>query len=500
MDQVGECYAESDLRGNIVFVNKTYCNTFGIAPEAREGHNYKALFTAEMAAHFREAYARVYQTGEAVKLEYSLTLQNGKHVFNEQSISLKRDAQGNPAGFMVIVRDCFERKQNEIELVRAKKAAEAASSAKGQFLANMSHEIRTPLNGVLGMLELLASTNPTREQKELLEMAQGAAQSLLGVVNDVLDFSKIEAGKLELDCLEFDPAELARRAMDVIKVQAAKNGLAVGCEVSPDVPGSVLGDPVRLQQVLLNLLGNAVKFTAAGRVQLNVRVEGVREGKVELGFSVIDSGIGISPEKQEAIFEAFTQADASTTRKFGGTGLGLAICSRIVQCMGGKIAVKSQLGQGSTFSFTISARIVDKGVAKTAPPIMVHNGPERSLRILMAEDNAVNQKLAVRLLERLGHQVQVAGNGIEALQRYNNDSFDLVFMDVQMPEMDGFTATAEIRAAERSTGQRIPIIAMTAHAMKGDRERCLQAGMDDYISKPISGEAVRAAISRLHQV
>jgi CheY-like chemotaxis protein len=418
-------------------------------------------------------------------------------VFNEQSVSLKKDVQGNPVGFLVIVRDCYERKQSELELVRAKQAAETASKAKGEFLANMSHEIRTPLNGVIGMLELIGYTNPTPEQQELLKIAQSAADSLLAVINDILDFSKVEAGKLELDLVEFDVFEVVSQAVAIMSSTALKKGLKLSSELTPDVPQFVLGDPLRLKQVLLNLTGNAIKFTQHGQVKVLVQKEKANDGKVELRFSVIDSGIGIPVEKRTVIFEDFAQADASTTRKFGGTGLGLTISAHIVRLMQGNIWVESEVGKGSAFHFTAVLEIVDGAEAKSAQAAVVSLQMERNheLRVLLAEDNLVNQKLAVRLLEKLGHQVSVVRTGMEALAKLEEQRFDLVLMDVQMPEMDGFSATVAIRAREEKSKPRMPIVAMTAHAMKGDRERCVAAGMDDYISKPINLDTLKKIIA-----
>jgi PAS domain S-box-containing protein len=499
MDQLGECYVESDLRGKITFVNKAYCNFYDVSREEREGGDYKTIFPPELVISFGKVYSQVYRTGETAKLDYSMTLHNGKQVFNEQSVSLRRDVQGNPVGFMVILRDCFERKQNEMELVKARHAAEAASKAKGEFLANMSHEIRTPLNGVIGMLELASDTNPTPQQREFLEMAQSAASSLLEVINDILDFSKVEAGMLELERTEFDLSETVAQAVGIMRITALKKELGLSFELASDVPRFLLGDPIRLKQVLLNLIGNAVKFTQHGQVKVRVQVEGIQHGKAELKFSVTDSGMGIPLEKQEVIFESFSQADASTTRKFGGTGLGLTICSRIVQVMGGNIWVESEMGKGSTFHFIVVLETTNSASLKPAESVVIDQAPAPSceLKILLAEDNLINQKLAVRLLEKLGHQVVLAETGVQALAKLKEQPFDLVLMDVQMPEMDGFTATAAIRVQEEGSNIRMPIVAMTAHAMKGDRERCLEAGMDDYVTKPISATAVRAAIERV---
>jgi PAS domain S-box-containing protein len=499
MDQLWESYVETDLRGQVIFVNKAYCKMHGVSAEDREGTHYKTLYSPEMTSKFREVYSQVYRTGEPAKLDYSMTLHNGREVFNEQSISLRRDAQGNPVMFMTIVRDAFERHQYEMDLVKARQAAETANKTKDEFLANMSHEIRTPLNGVIGMIELAGDPSLSSQHAEFIALAGSAASSLLSVVNDILDFSKIAAGKLELERTEFDLTETVAQALGIMSLNALKKGLSLSSHLAPDVPRFVLGDPVRLKQVLLNLLGNAIKFTRHGQVALRVQLEKTQEGKAELKFSITDSGIGIPPEKQEMIFEAFSQADASTTRQFGGTGLGLVIASRIVQLMEGKLWVESEIDKGSTFHFTAILEIASG--LRPAEPVVTGFVPaaSRSLRILLAEDNVVNQRLAVWLLKRLGHQVVVAATGVEALAKLKEQTFDLVFMDVQMPEMDGFTAAAAIRLLEKGTGARMPIVAMTAHAMKGDRERCLDAGMDDYISKPISAQSIQATLARVVQ-
>jgi two-component system, sensor histidine kinase and response regulator len=635
IQSIEDGYYEVDLIGNLTFSNQAMCKVLGYSEDKCLGENLLDSMDEENAGRVFKTFNNVKRTGEPVtSLDCEIINKKGDTRFAESSVTLVNDPDGKPVGFRGILRDVTKRKKAEV-LEQQKIAAEAASQSKSVFLANMSHEIRTPLNSIIGLVKLVLETDLTSEQREDLNVVMSSSYALLSVINDILDFSKIEAGKLELEEMDFTLRDFLVDSLKIMAGKAHEKGLDLTYRVSANVRDALIGDQVRLRQVLLNLIGNAIKFSDEGEIVATVELENHSQDKETLHFTVRDSGIGIPKEKQGSIFFPFQQADGSTSRRFGGTGLGLAVSRQLVELMGGKIWVESKSGEGSTFHFTarfgiseetsppspqpdeslrgtrvlivddsktccqiikeaveswgmsavavytgeeakealiqagqagkpfelalidsdmpetdglslskwlkdqeeLTAKVlmmltsvrrgkidfedlgIDATIAKPARPsdlllavqtalaitepeiekpgkIQADISEDRplSLRILVAEDTPFNQKFITRLLDRWDYEAVVVENGRLAIDALAQDSFDLVLMDVQMPEMDGFEATRAIREMEKKSGMHVPIIAMTAHAMKGDRERCLEVGMDAYVPKPISAEKLLETI------
>jgi len=388
------------------------------------------------------------------------------------------------------------------ELIHSKEMAEAAAKAKAIFLANISHEIRTPMNGIIGMIDILKRTPLTADQLEYIEIIGISGENLLMIINDVLDFSKIEAGQITFEHIRFNISDEINEVIKILRYKAQQKNLELTFEIAPNVPQLLIGDPLRLKQVFINLCNNSIKFTSEGYVHVRVNLVEMNECAVRLHFEVQDTGIGISPENQLKLFKSFSQADVSTTRKFGGTGLGLAISKNLVQLMGGNIGIISEEGKGAIFHFEGEFGISIEDLSdEESQELNESIQNEKKLKILLAEDNVINQKVAILNLQKLGHLVTVAGDGLDAFEKFINDTPDVIFMDIQMPKMDGVEATGKIRDWElkNNVKNRVPIVAMTANTLKSDKDLFVSAGMDDYLSKPFNSSELVRLLDRIYK-
>ncbi len=490
---------QTDVDGGCTFVNEQWRRYTGLTTEQGLGDGWAAGLHPDFA-HVYNRWRKVAPSGVEFSTEFRFQSTDGQTAWVYGQTVPLRSNDGRVTGHIGVLRDISVYKQAEEAMRQRKTAAEQANEAKSRFLANMSHEVRTPLNGILGLSRMLLDGDMEDAQRKIADLVLGSAESLLVIVNDILDFSKVESGHLELEQIEYDPRDVIRSVVQLNETRATEKGLVLEIRLSPDLPARLCGDPARLQQVLNNLVSNATKFSNHGRVRIEVEPHGVLPAPRLLRFSVTDEGAGIPPEAKERIFDPFAQADASTTRRFGGTGLGLSICKHLVELMGGTIDVQSEPGQGSTFSFTIPqnnspAVLTTKELAlgspadPCAPP-----EPPLALRVLLAEDNKINRLVAVNQLEKLGCMVDSVEDGQAAVEAALEKTYDLIFMDCHMPVLDGYGATRDIR--RRWTRQEpVRIIALTANAMQGERERCLDCGMDEYLSKPFDAAGLRRAMA-----
>ncbi len=483
----------TDPYGIISDVNRQMEALTGCTRDELIGAPFKDFFTDPERA---EAGIKLVLSERKVT-DYELTAcaRDGTRTVVSYNATTFYDRNRTLQGVFAAARDVTERKRVEVELKQAKAAAESANRTKSDFLASMSHEIRTPMNAIMGIADLLAKTTLSDEQNKYVQIFRRAGDNLLNLINDILDLSKVEDFQLELESTSFKLDDVLNKVTEIVAARAHEKALTMICEIAPDLPNDLIGDPTRLQQSLMNLVGNAVKFTESGEVSLRVRVESINPVQTSLQFIVADTGIGIPEQKLERIFEPFTQADSSTTRRFGGSGLGLTICRRLVALMSGRIHVSSVVGQGSIFSFTLPFAIPLAEAALRTTLEMPLSVPPRPLRILMVEDSEDNRTILSAYLEATPHHVEIAENGAIGCKMFQASHYDIVLMDRQMPVMDGLTATRTIRAWEHDHGRTpTPIIALTASALKGDRESCLSAGCTAYLTKPIRQDVLLQAI------
>ena len=511
LDEVEDGYYEVDLKGVITFATKPVAKLFGYSIDEIVGNDFRITMEDEEVKKIKDKFSEVFVTGQPLKgVSYEAFHKEGKKIYLETSVSLLKNPKGEVKGFRGITRDITSRKKAEMALHYAKEQAEAASEAKSRFLANMSHEIRTPMSGVIGMAKLLKETELNNDQEKQVEVIIKSSNTLLGIINDILDFSKIEAGQLILRTEPVEIRNLVENIKEILNPVISEKNLYFETNIDITVPEIIISDETRLHQILLNIAGNAVKFTMEGGIKISVNL-GEKDKMKNIYFTVSDTGIGISDKNIDKIFENFSQADDSISRNFGGTGLGLSITKELISLMGGLLKVESVEGKGSVFNFYIpfiefnkhysrqmNSKISTKILKKDSLNFIRHwqKLNNKRLKVLIAEDNDVNVELAVRYLKKLDSEIIVAKNGMEALEKAKTNEPDIILMDVQMPVMNGVETTKSIRKFELEKGlSTVPIIALTAHAMAGDKKSCFEAGMTDYISKPFDNISLYGAIA-----
>ena len=494
----------TDPNHKLNYFNQTWLDFTGRVFEQELGEGWLGGVHPDDLQRCQSEFLKAIEKREPFEREFRLRRKDGQYRWIRDVGSPVFLGNGEFEGYIGVASDIQDSREAVDAMKRAQEQSEAASRAKSEFLANMSHEIRTPMNGVIGMTELVLDTQLTSEQKDLLSTVQYSAKVLLGIINDVLDLSKIEAGKIELSEINFDIHELVRGTVGTFKTRTDQKRISLVAEIAPSVPQLVYGDDVRIRQVVINLIGNALKFTPEwGGIVVRIDSKGDSPENFELHLSVSDTGIGIPEDKLNKIFEPFTQADGATTRKYGGTGLGLSIVQKIVDIMKGRIFVQSQEGVGSTFSVIIPLKYADASELRVEKPAGQERNIEKRIadekaRVLVVEDNSVNQRLAKALLEKMGCLVDIAENGQHAVEiiKDSKEDYRVIFMDCQMPILNGLEATQIIRDREKTEQKHVTIVAMTANAMSGDRELCLNAGMDDYVSKPLDRQVLHSVLTK----
>ncbi|MES2793234.1 MAG: PAS domain S-box protein [Planctomycetota bacterium] len=529
---------ETDAKGRCVFVNEKWCELSGLSRQQALGSGWKQAIHPEDRDRELAAWQKQTQAGEELQINCRWMNPQGIVTWVHGTVVPLRSSRGEITGFLGTISDISALKQAEAVIREARNQAEAANRTKSEFLANMSHEMRTPLNGIMGMTDLALDAAVNPEQRDYLETVKESADSLLTIINELLDFAKVEAGKITLDRVEFNLADWLRDSLKPLMFRCRQKGLDFRCLIDANIPKQLVGDPEWLRHILVNLVSNAVKFTDKGFVRCAVKLQSITPAEAPiwgadtsvkpgsgaypalrpgapraiLHFSVQDTGIGVPTEKHQRIFVPFEQADKSITRRYGGTGLGLAIARQLTELMQGTIWIESVIGEGSTFHFTAHLGLPDPTVKRAVPPEVESPQTEspgtisisasaRPLRVLVAEDNSVNQRLIVKFLKKQGHHTAVASNGSEAVQILARDrDFDAVLMDMQMPLLSGLEATAEIRKQEQGTGRHVPIVALTASVLNGDRELCLASGMDEYLTKPVNRHELFNVLARVAKV